>query len=362
MIESLHISKSFCVLGRSLPKCLGCKYCRLSDGSTDGLDLRTLPGEVNPILRSVPVAVNLFYGDPTLQVEHTVSLIRRLEADGHTGPVVVILKGDFARFSDDHFDLDLHFAFSTFGIDHNLDGGSRAQFLRNLRTASKRPQNRYSIEFRPIVYGVNDGRATIDWVMETAASFDLSVGYSGLQGKPSITPRWEAAKLPLRPYPGFRFGHKKLISAEVEARIQQNADLYGVSIFRKTSCLLSYVHELDRDYNAHYYRPTEVGCERCPMGGRCAKEKLRMDECARAAAAVIPFAHRLVVKSDHVCVLKRKGICEFPTDDCSHISGLLIQIDDKLTTADVRVIKWLTGMTVDADFAEIPHLSDNWRR
>lgn len=33
----------------------------------------------------------------------------------------------------------------------------------------------------------------------------------------------------------------------------------------------------------------------------------------------------------------------------------------RLTTADVRVTKWLTGLTVDADFAESPQLSDFWR-
>lgn len=35
-------------------------------------------------------------------------------------------------------------------------------------------------------------------------------------------------------------------------------------------------------------------------------------------------------------------------------------MDKKITTSDVRMIKWLTGMTVIADFVESPYLSDFW--
>jgi hypothetical protein len=59
--------------------------------------------------------------------------------------------------------------------------------------------------------------------------------------------------------------------------------------------------------------------------------------------------------------LKTKKICEFPSPDCSNINGVIIKIDQKITTADVRVIKWLTGYTVAADFHETQYLSDNWQ-
>ena len=59
-------------------------------------------------------------------------------------------------------------------------------------------------------------------------------------------------------------------------------------------------------------------------------------------------------------ILKQKGICEFPTEDCAHISGNIIHISQPLTTSDVRVIKWLTGYTVDANFYESPKISEAW--
>ena len=151
------------------------------------------------------------------------------------------------------------------------------------------------------------------------------------------------------------------MSTDVEKTIKSLATSAGVKIFRKTSCLLSYVHGLSRDYNAHYYRPNEVGCANCAMLNKCSRSKQLRDDLT-IDTSLIPFKHEVIYKRNHVCILKQKGICEFPTSDCSRIHGGLIKISDvKLTTADVRVIKWLTGYTVDADFYESPYLSDVWR-
>lgn len=47
--------------------------------------------------------------------------------------------------------------------------------------------------------------------------------------------------------------------------------------------------------------------------------------------------------------------------DCKNLSGWFIKINQKLTTSDVRMIKWLTGMTVIADFEECHYLSSDWK-
>jgi hypothetical protein len=76
----------------------------------------------------------------------------------------------------------------------------------------------------------------------------------------------------------------------------------------------------------------------------------------------LPFKHKVVYKEKHECWLKQKSICEFPTDDCSNINGCVIQTEEQLTTASVRVTKWLTGMTIDTNFYESPYLNNFWRR
>jgi hypothetical protein len=88
------------------------------------------------------------------------------------------------------------------------------------------------------------------------------------------------------------------------------------------------------------------------------KENLTLDK--TKINHLVPFDFEIVHKTKHECILKTKGICEFPTDDCSTINGNIIKIDTMLTTADVRVIKWLTGYTVDSDFEESQYLSNSW--
>ena len=74
----------------------------------------------------------------------------------------------------------------------------------------------------------------------------------------------------------------------------------------------------------------------------------------------LPFDLKLVHKENHQCKLHREGLCKFPSQDCLNIKGTLLQTDRKLTTSDVRVIKWITGMTVDAIFEESPYISSDW--
>jgi len=171
---------------------------------------------------------------------------------------------------------------------------------------------------------------------------------------------WNEQKLNLQPYPGFKFGHKKIISSEVEKNINDLSCKYNVPMFKKTSCLISYVHNLKRDYNAHYYRPNEVGCKNCIMKQKCNNYYNNLPLINKSLDKIIPFRHIIINKQKHECILKKNNICEFPSSDCSNIKGNIIKIYNKITTADVRMIKWLTGYTVDANFVESPFLSNRW--
>lgn len=356
-----NIQKSFCMMGTSLKRCLGCKYCRLLDGSTKDLDIQTVPSRINPLFKKLPVAVNLFYGDPLLQIDSTVKILRKLERVKHKGPVIIITKGDFRKFPKIDFDLNLHFAFSTLGkedYDSKYEKGSLwPTFISNLIESTKRPEFKYSIEWRPIIYGFNHDIMTIDNIMNIAKKFNMPVGYSALQGKPGVVEYWKKKGIDLKPFPGYQFGHKKIISEDIEDNIIKIAKRYNVQIFRKTSCLMSHVHGLERDYNAHYYRPNEVGCKGCIMEKKCQEFYNSLDG---TLDIDLPFEHEIIWKDNHECILSKQNICEYPTNDCKRIKGWLIKINEKISTADVRVIKWLTGMTVDADFYESDQLNNRW--
>lgn len=353
-------AKSFYLLGDTLDNCYDCKYCRLNGEKLEEKHFDVLPSLINDNFTNIPVAVNLFYGDPLLQIDNTINYLRKLEKVKHKGPVIIITKGDYSKFPDEKFDLDLHIAFSTFGVDSYLDGNTMKRFENNLKEIEKRKNNyKYSIEYRPIIYNVNDSVCAFDRVFKLAKRYNLAIGYSGLQGKPSSVKIWKENNIDLKPYPGFKFGHKKIIDEKVVELFEKMALSYGVLVFRKTSCLFSYVHGLNRDYNAHYYRPTELGCEKCVMKDKCLEFKNNLP-LENDLSDIIPFNYKIINKQNHTCILKEKGICEFPSEDCSHISGNIIKIDDKITTSDVRVIKWLTGYTVAADFYESSQISDDW--
>ena len=353
-------AKSFYLLGDSLDHCYDCKYCRLNGEKSEDKHYNILPSEINPIFTNLPVAVNLFYGDPLLQIDNTVNYLRKLEEAEHKGPVIIVTKGDFSKFPDERFNLDLHIAFSTFGVNSYLDGSSMERFENNLKQIELRKNNyKYSIEYRPIVYNVNDTVEAFEKVFTLAKKYNLAVGYSGLQGKPESVKIWQEKKINLQPYPGYKFGHKKIIDDKVVMLFEKMAKYYKVPVFRKTSCLFSYVHGFERDYNAHYYRPNEMGCNNCIMKDKCMnfKKNLSLDN---NLDEVIPFKYEIINKQKHECILKKKGICEYPTEDCSNISGNVIHISKMLTTSDVRVIKWLTGYTVDANFNDSFLISEDW--
>lgn len=353
-------AKSFYLLGDTLDYCYDCKYCRLNGEKCEEKHYNVLPSEINPNFTNIPVAVNLFYGDPLLQIDNTVKYLKALERVHHKGPVVIITKGDFSKFPDIPFDLDLHIAFSTFGVNSDLDGSTMERFENNLSQINQRKNNyKYSIEYRPIVYNVNDSIEAFDRVFTLAQKYNLAIGYSGLQGKPESVKIWQEEGIDLKPYPGYNFGHKKIIDEKIVKLFESMAKKYGVPVFRKTSCLFSYVHDLPRDYNAHYYRPSELNCNDCVMKDKCMKYKneLPLD---KDLSDIIPFEYEIINKENHECILKKKGICEFPSEDCSRISGNILHIPNKITTSDVRVIKWLTGYTVDADFYESSKISKDW--
>ena len=73
---------------------------------------------------------------------------------------------------------------------------------------------------------------------------------------------------------------------------------------------------------------------------------------------IIPFKHTIKKVKGHKC--SYYNMCKFPHSDCTNINGYTIHIDKQVTSADLRVIKWLTGYTIESDFVEITELSDEW--
>ena len=354
LFYNAYFGKSFMMIGDSLPKCFNCSYCRANDSNNYHFHL--LPTELNLLFNNIPIAVNLFYGDPMLQLNNTLSLLDKLESIGHKGPVLLVTKGDLTKFPlNKHYNIDLHFGLSTFGINSKYDGGTMERFGTNLSWA-KNSGYKYSIEFRPIINEINSSQEIIENIISLAYEFNTGIAYSGLQVSENLKQRLREDNIEFKPFDNHEFGLKKYVGKSVQ-NLFSKCNTYNIPIFKKTSCLMTWTHNLNRDPNAHYYRPNEVGCNNCPMKEKCFKYKNNLSDTLNID---IPFKYKIVDKSNHICSLFKAGSCKYPSYDCMHIAGKLIQIDEEITTTDVRLIKWLTGYTVDAKFIESPYINKKW--
>ena len=360
VFKEAYFSKSGMMIGKELRNCFNCTYCRAHNGEM--LDFtKYLPTDLNEWFGRVPVMVNLFYGDPVLQAKETVGILDRLEEAQHYGPVLLVTKGDLSKFPDKEWNMYVHYGISTFGINSMYDGGTIEQFEKNLDICRERGDY-YSIEFRPIIKNINDSDEVFRYVVGKAKEHGVGIGYCGLQVSEETRLRLKNEGVEFEPYDErVGFGLKKFISKERDEAFRRIAKENGVNVFRKTSCLIASANS-HPDYNAHYYRPNEVGCYDCQNKDICFehKEELFKSPDIDYLKSVIPFEFELVDKENHVCTLYKNGLCKFPSNDCLHISGKMVKIKEEITTTDVRLIKWLTGYTVDAKFVELPYMSTAW--
>lgn len=361
-------------MGKEYDKCFNCAYCRARD-KHNNKEYLTPPSAINPLFSVIPVVINIFYGDPLLYLDETIKCLEILEKAKHKGPVIIITKANmadekFITAFDKKWNLKIHFGLSFFGnleFDYMATLENLEKNLNICKQLADQYNYSYGIEYRPLIKGINDSEEIIKSLFELAAKYTTTIAYSGLQVEPELAEYIKENKLPFEPYDGFDFGMKKNISDEVIEIMKKYSSMYNVPIFKKTSCAISYSMHLGPDYNAHYYRPNELGCKDCPNKSNCFRFKnyyssVKDAEFFEYDALIkkLPFDLKFVYKEKHECKLHREGLCKFPSEDCLNIKGLLLQTDKKITTSDVRLIKWITGYTVDADFIESPYISEDW--
>lgn len=66
-------------------------------------------------------------------------------------------------------------------------------------------------------------------------------------------------------------------------------------------------------------------------------------------------------EAQYECMLYKTGKCNYPSENCKRIEGIVIETDVPLRISDYRLIKWLTGYSVNSDFEYNQEISDIWR-
>jgi hypothetical protein len=144
--------------------------------------------------------------------------------------------------------------------------------------------------WRPLVPGLNDTDEHLAAAHELSKHADATV-FTGLFYRDQIAEYYRANKLP-EPYEDT--ARRKIVPETLERRVLDTFS-YSDSLFRKTSCAVSYAHGLP-DYNGHY--GIRELCDICPLSQLelCAKaHRVPSVEDVHHVARVLPEADELQV-------------------------------------------------------------------
>jgi hypothetical protein len=228
---------------------------------------------------------------------HTLAVLRDPDARGLRNHVLVITRHqmkpeDIAPLNElANIKATLLFTYS--GIEDKriepYPSHVAADSLKLMSTPSLR-RYRTILYWRPLVPGLNDSDRHLDRAHELSQHADATV-FTGLFYRDQIAAYYRANGLP-EPYE--QSARRKIVPETLERRVLA-AFADSASLFRKTSCAVSYAHGLP-DYNGHY-GISEL-CDICPIGqlGLC-RRAYRVPTAAqvRDAARALPEASSMVI-------------------------------------------------------------------
>jgi DNA repair photolyase len=260
---------------------------------------------------------------------HTLAVLRDLDGRGLRNHVLVItrhrMKPSDIGALEQLVNIKLTLLFTYSGIDHKgIEPYPSQVAAGSLRLMSTPSQRRYRtiLYWRPLVPGLNDSDEHLDRAYGLSKHADATV-FTGLFYRDQIAAYYRANGLP-EPY--GQTARRKIVPETLERRVL-TAFAESASLFRKTSCAVSYAHGLP-DYNGHY-GISEL-CDICPLSQLdLCRSAHRVPSAAqiREAACVLPEANTIRL----VQVTKRAAIvwglaCEEPRYYLQH--ALNFQVHD----------------------------------
>lgn len=228
---------------------------------------------------------------------HTFAVLEDLDQRELTNHVLIITRHqmkphDIGRLNQlQHVKVTLLFTYS--GIDNNkIEPYSSAVAAKSLKLMGAPTHRKYRtiLYWRPLVPGLNDTDEHLRVAYELSLHADATV-FTGLFYRDQIAAYYKANGLP-QPYD--ETARRKIVPETLERRVLEWFHR-STSLFRKTSCAVSFVHGLP-DYNGHY--GIRELCDICPLG--------QLDRCRTAhqtptleqiydATETMPPAEKLVV-------------------------------------------------------------------
>ena len=302
---------------------LDCAYCiRHTYGLWDHRQPRGLMSDAEAVEELVnhryfqphvtPVQVFNRATDPFLPIVkgHTFAVLEDLDNRGLTNHVLVItrhqVKPEDTRRLNQLRNLKLTLLFTYSGIDDKrIEPYPSTVAAESLQLASGTLPRQYRtiLYWRPLVPGLNDSDEHLAAAYELSQHADATV-FTGLFYRDQIADYYKANSLP-EPYDDT--ARRKIVPETLEQRVL-TAFNGSNSLFRKTSCAVSYAHGVP-DYNGHYGIP-EL-CDICPLS--------QFDLCRQAHQ--IPTAGRIHDVARALPEAQNLAVVEI-TDQAAVVAGL----------------------------------------
>ncbi|MBU1132052.1 hypothetical protein KKC32_02280 [Patescibacteria group bacterium] len=299
------------------------------------------------LLREIPVSVNNFYGDPTIQWNDTLNKLENLARTKHLGSVGIITKG---KLTEKHAEELKSFMKQGLKIIVLISISELPQFEKvgmAHRYENIRLLNQYEIPniayIRPMTPPYNTSKETIDLIFrKLKKAGGRVIVASGFRGDENIVSE-------MNPDQKTEWVMRvKLMSKDVYQSFKENSEKYKIKLFTRTSCAVSYLCGDNVTYNPYYYSPNLVHCEElnCPLVKTC-KPVLNPKE---NALDLIKFFGYDIEFMNGDCHLRcdvapdNRLKCRSCCTTCFHLKGNRILVKGNVRLGDLTFIRFISGI------------------
>lgn len=222
------------------------------------------------LLRELPVSLNNFYGDPTLQWSDTITKLDELVATAHRGAVSIITKGklspkmceQLADYQERGLRLVVLVSISELRDMENVGHEHRYENIRRLNAAGV-PAVGY---VRPLTPPYNTSSETIEYIFrclgEVGCRAAMVAGFRGDDNLVGDMQPDQVAQWVLR---------VKQMTPQIWGCVKTAAQRHGVRVFTRTSCVVDFMLGNTVTYNPYYNSPNLAKCAEigCPLQSTC---------------------------------------------------------------------------------------------
>lgn len=299
------------------------------------------------LLKNIPVSINNFYGDPTIQWDDTLLKLKNLATTKHLGPVGIITKG---KLTEKHASQLAEFVKSGLKIVVLISISELPQFEKvavEHRYENIQVLNQFNIPniayIRPLTPPYNTSLEVIEKICQKLKNVGAkALVVSGFRGDENIVKDMnpdETVEWVLR---------VKVMTKDVYENFKKNCEKLNLQLFTRTSCAVSAVLGDKITYNPYYYSPNLVHCAElhCPLVATCQPVTTPREDSLNLIKFLgydAEFIKGNCADRCHVSAENRLK-CFSCCTTCFHLQGNRLVVKNAKSLGDLTFIRFLTGI------------------